>query len=285
MSRIGLVADSSCGLPRGIAEQYGIEIVPIDLIIDDIPRSNYTTNELIDGLTTNRRVTTSRPSPERFVQAYQSLMGQGCTSIAVATLSSKLSGTYESALLSRELVDLDIQVVDTRTVGLGFGFAVLDAARVIQSQTQSLELVADLIRRQSEQAKVYFYLNSLEFLRRGGRIGAASAVIGTALSVKPILQIAQGAVMPFAKVRTESKALDRLVDAALSSQTNSRNPRFGVEHLGASDRADYCAEKLRLARPDAEIILSEVSAVIGAHAGPGLVAVSASDNPQEITQI
>lgn len=283
MSRIGLVADSSCGLPRGIAEQYGIEIVPIDLIIDDIPRSNYTTNELIDGLTTNRRVTTSRPSPERFVQAYESLMEQGCTSIAVATLSSKLSGTYESALLSRELVDLDIQVVDTRTVGLGFGFAVLDAAR--SSQAHSLEQVADLIRRQSEQAKVYFYLDSLEFLRRGGRIGAASAFIGTALSVKPILQIAQGAVMPFAKVRTESKALDRLVDAALSSQANSRNPRFGVEHLGASDRADYCAEKLRLAHPDAEIILSEVSAVIGAHAGPGLVAVSASDNPQEINQI
>ena len=283
MSRIGLVADSSCGLPRGIAEQYGIEIVPIDLIIDDVPRSNYTTNELIDGLTANRRVTTSRPSPERFVQAYESLMEQGCTSIVVATLSSKLSGTYESALLSRELVDLDIQVVDTRTVGLGFGFAVLDAAR--SSQAHSLEQVADLIRRQSEQAKVYFYLDSLEFLRRGGRIGAASAFIGTALSVKPILQIAQGAVMPFAKVRTESKALDRLVDAALSSQANSRNPRFGVEHLGASDRADYCAEKLRLAHPDAEIILSEVSAVIGAHAGPGLVAVSASDNPQEINQI
>lgn len=283
MSRIGLVADSSCGLPQEIAKQHGIQIVPIDLIIDDEPRSNYTTNELIDALTTARRVTTSRPSPERFVQAYQTLMEQGCTSIVVATLSSELSGTYESALLSRNLTDLDVQVVDTRTVGLGFGFAVLDAART--SQHDSVDHVAQLIRRQSEHAQVYFYLDSLEFLRKGGRIGAASALIGTALSVKPILQIDQGAVMPFAKVRTESKALDRLVEAALSSQSGSRKPRFGVEHLGASDRAEYCAEKLRLAQPGAEIIISEVSAVIGAHAGPGLVAVSASGNPQEVNQI
>lgn len=283
MPRIGLVADSSCGLPRETAEHFGIEIVPLDLIINDSAKSNYTTDELIDALTSHKRVSTSRPSPDRFAQAYRSLMAKGCDSIVVATLSSDLSGTYESALLSRNLVDVDVQVVDTRTVGLGFGFAVLDAART--SFPRSAEQIADLIRKRSEWAKVYFYLDSLEFLRKGGRIGAASALIGSALSVKPILQISQGAVLPFAKVRTESKALDRLVQAALASQVNSLDPRFGVEHLGAPDRAEYCVELLRAAHPNAEIVVSEVSAVIGAHAGPGLVAVIASDNPQESDQV
>lgn len=279
MSRIGLVADSSCGLPRAISDRFHIEIVPIDVIIDDTPKSEYATAELVQALKSGSRVTTSRPSPDQFGLTYQRLVDQGCDSIVVATLSSELSGTYESALLSSKSVDVDVRVVDTRTVGLGFGFAILDAARARDSH--SANQLAKMIRHHSEQARVYFYLDTLEFLRKGGRIGAASAFIGTALSVKPILQIDNGSVMPFAKVRTESKALDRLVEAALVSQEQSSDPRFGVEHLGAQEKAQYCLDLLRAAHPTAEIILSEVSAVIGAHAGPGLVAISASNNPQE----
>lgn len=283
MSRVGLVADSSCGLPHELSKQYGIEIVPIELIIDDTAKSDYTTAELVEALTLGKRVTTSRPSPDAFAHTYRSLGEQGFDSVVVATLSSELSGTYESALVASESVDIPVHVVDTRTVGLGFGFALLDAARA--SRSIPTEQIAELIFRQSAQAQVYFYLDSVEHLRRGGRIGAASALIGTALSVKPILRISEGAVVPFAKVRTESKALDRLVEAALTSQINSSNPRFGVEHLGAPEKAQYCLDALRAVHPRAEIIISEVSAVIGAHAGPGLVAVIASNNPQENNQI
>lgn len=277
MSKIGLVSDSSCGLPADLVKQYGISIIPIDVIIDDSAKSTYTTADLVGALSVGKHVTTSRPSPEIFAHMYRSLVDQNCDSIVVATLSSKLSGTYESAVLAADAVDVTVQVVDTQTVGLGFGFAVLDAARALENL--STDEVAELLRKQSESARVFFYLDTLEYLRKGGRVGAASAVIGSALSVKPILQISGGMVEPFAKVRTESKALERLIEAALESQVNSTHPRFGVEHLGAPEKASYCIDALRAAHPNAEIICSEVSAVIGAHAGPGLVGVIASDSP------
>jgi DegV family protein with EDD domain len=274
MSRIAFVTDSSCGLPPELARDYGIRVVPIDVIIDSEVRSAVSSSELIAALESGHKVTTSRPAPAEFLGVYQQLRGEGFESIIATTLSATLSGTYESALLASQEIDIPIRVIDSRSVGLGFGLALLDAAR--RQGPIDLDATAKSIVNQSGATAVYFYLESLEYLRKGGRITATSAFLGTALSVKPILQVCNGEITPCTKVRTQTKALVRLVELALETSRPGVECQYGVQHLGAPIQAQYCVDLLRTEHPDAEIVLSEVSAVVGAHAGPGLVAVIAS---------
>ena len=281
MPRIAFVTDSSCGLPPECVRDQGIRIVPLDVIVDSDVRPDLTSAQLISALEHGQKVTTSRPTLEDFLDVYQQLRTEGFEAIVVTTLSSALSGTYESALLASKEIELPVRVVDSRNVGLGFGFAVLNASR--ETAELDVDTVARSISVQSAASAVYFYLDSLEYLRRGGRITATSAFIGTALSVKPILQMRNGEIAPCTKVRTQSKALARLVELALESSGSESATQFGVQHLGAPDHAQHCVDLLRAARPDAEILLSEVSAVVGAHAGPGLVAVIASGKASQGT--
>jgi len=281
MPRIAFVTDSSCGLPPECMRDQGIRIVPLDVIVDSDVRPELTSAQLISALERGHKVTTSRPTPEDFLDVYQQLHTEGFEAIVVTTLSSTLSGTYESALLASKEIELPVRVVDSRNVGLGFGFAVLNASR--ETADLDIDTVARSISVQSAASAVYFYLDSLEYLRKGGRITATSAFIGTALSVKPILQMRNGEIAPCTKVRTQSKALARLVELALESAAPESATQFGVQHLGAPDHAQHCVDLLHAARPDAEILLSEVTAVVGAHAGPGLVAVIASGKSSQGT--
>ena len=281
MPRIAFVTDSSCGLPPECVRDQGIRIVPLDVIVDSDVRPDLTSAQLISALERGHKVTTSRPTPEDFLDVYQQLETEGFEAVVVTTLSSTLSGTYESALLASKEIELPVRVVDSRNVGLGFGFAVLNASR--ETADLDVDTVARSISVQSAASAVYFYLDSLEYLRKGGRITATSAFIGTALSVKPILQMHNGEIAPCTKVRTQSKALARLVELALERSGPESATQFGVQHLGAPDHAQHCVDLLHAARPDAEILLSEVTAVVGAHAGPGLVAVIASGKANQGT--
>lgn len=276
MSRIAFVTDSSCGLPAECVREEKIHIVPLNVIVDSQVRVGLTSAELIAALHAGCKVTTSRPTPADFLGVYQQLQSKGFDAIAVTTISSALSGTHESAVLASHEIPIPIRVIDSRSVGLGFGLAVLDAAR--KNTNSDLDTVVHTIAEQSRETAVYFYLESLEYLRKGGRISATSARIGTALSVKPILQVRNGEIQPCTKVRTQSKALARLVELGLASVSAGSRMQFGVQHLGASDQARHCVDLLRAACPDAEILVSEVTAVLGAHAGPGLVAVIASES-------
>jgi DegV family protein with EDD domain len=274
MPRIAFVTDSSCGLPPEYVREFGIRVVPIDVIVDSEVRPDLTSAELIAAMEQGHKVSTSRPTPADFLSVYQQLRREGCEGIVATTLSATLSGTHESALLASRQIDLPVRVIDSRSVGLGMGIAVRDAAR--STTDRDLDTVALSISEQTAASAVYFYLDSLEYLRKGGRVTATSALIGTALSVKPILQLRNGEIAPCTKVRTQSKALARLVELALESSEPESATQFGVQHLGAPDQARVCVELLRAARPHAEILISEVTAVVGAHAGPGLVAVIAS---------
>lgn len=274
MTRIAFVTDSSCGLSPEYVREHGIRVVPIDVIVDSEVRRGVTSVELIRALESGHKVTTSRPTPAEFLEAYQQLRGEGCEAIIAITLSSTLSGTYESAFLASQEIEFPIRVVDSRSVGLGFGLALLDAAR--RKNPLDLDATVQSIVNQSSATAVYFYVESLEYLRKGGRITATSALLGTALSVKPILQVRNGEITPCTKVRTQAKALARLVELALENYPSGVDLQFGVQHLGAPEQAQYCVDLLRSKHPDAQIVISEVSAVVGAHTGPGLVAVIAS---------
>jgi DegV family protein with EDD domain len=276
-----LVTDSTASLPDELAHDRGIVVVPLQVVIGaDVleERHQETQQTVADALRVFTPVSTSRPAPEAFTKAYQAAAARGATAVVSVHLSAEVSGTYDSALLAAEQVDLPVIVVDSRQVGLATGFAALSAADAAE-RGASPEQVAEAARARAAAASSYFYVDTLEHLRRGGRIGAAAALLGAALAVKPLLTVADGRVEPLEKVRTAARALARIEE--LACQAAGDGPvDVAVQHLGAEDRARVLSDRLRARLPGASVWLREVSAVIGAHVGPGMVAVSVAPRPR-----
>jgi DegV family protein with EDD domain len=221
-------------------------------------------------------VSTSRPNPDEMLEVYERLAADGATEIVSIHLSGELSGTFESAQLAARKAPVPVLAVDSRQVGMGTGFAVLSAAEVREDGGDAAAMAAAARKRVSTTTSL-FYVDTLEYLRRGGRMGAAAALVGSALAVKPILRIEDGRVVPFERVRTAGKALNRLEELAVDS-AGSASVDVAVAHLASPDRAATLAERLgeRLApglagRP---VHVGEIGAVLGAHVGPGMVAVT-----------
>lgn len=272
---VAVVTDSTAYLPRDLLEGTSIDVVPVQVIIGgrayDETSDEASVQRVAEALRAWQPVTTSRPSPERFRQAFLQAQQSGASAVVCATLSARMSGTHESASLAAKEVDIDVRVVDSRTVAMGLGFAVLAGERAARDGASADEVVS-IIERVAWDSTSLFYVDTLEYLRRGGRIGAARAAVGQALQVKPILQILQGEVVPLERVRTTSKALGRLTELALGA-TLGRSVEIAVQHLDAADRAHELAMTLRGYLPDTRVIECPLGAVVGAHTGPGIVAV------------
>jgi fatty acid kinase fatty acid binding subunit len=186
-----------------------------------------------------------------------------------------MSGTVDSAQLAAKEAPLRVEVVDSRSLGMGLGFAVLAGAR-LAAEGGSVDDVAQLARERAESSAAVFYVDTLEHLRRGGRIGPAAALLGSAFAVKPLLHLVDGHIEPLEKVRTSAKAIARLEELAVE-----RAVRIGagpvdvaVHHLANPERAAVLAERLRTRLPQlGDLYVSEVGAVVGAHVGPGMLAV------------
>jgi DegV family protein with EDD domain len=222
-----------------------------------------------------RPVSTSRPTPAAMLAAYAKAAAGGADEIVSIHLSGEMSGTYESAQLAAREAPLKVTPVDSRQLGMATGFAVLAAADVLEAGGSAVEAVA-AARRRAEATTSLFYVDTLEYLRRGGRIGAAAALLGSALSVKPLLQLDDGRIGTLEKVRTSARALSRLEELAVES-AGSQAVDIAVAHLASPDRADVLASTLRTRLAgnlgDRAVEVGEVGAVIGAHVGPGMVAV------------
>ena len=182
-----------------------------------------------------------------------------------------MSATYESALLAARESEIPVHVVDSRSVAMGLGFAVMTGARMAASGAAA-EAVASAIEKQANASDVYFYVDTLEYLRRGGRVSSTKAAMGTALQVKPLLELVDGYVVQVDKVRTASKALARLAELAVET-ASSQVVDIAVQHLSAPDRAEQLVEMLELRLPGQPIVTCPVGGVVGAHVGPGMVAV------------
>jgi DegV family protein with EDD domain len=190
-------------------------------------------------------------------------------------LSGEVSGTFESAQLAARAASLPVLTVDTRQLGMATGYAVLAAADVLDAGRPA-EAAAGAALARAGATTSLFYVDTLEYLRRGGRIGAAAALLGSALAVKPLLTVTDGRIRPLEKVRTSSRALARLEELAVAA-ADDQKVDVAVAHLSAEDRAQELAKRLGT-RLEAnlegrEVFVGEVGAVIGAHVGPGMVAV------------
>jgi DegV family protein with EDD domain len=273
---VAVVTDSTSSLPEGLAAQRDIRVVPLSVRLGaQVGREGVEidTTQLCAALADRRLdVQTSRPAPAAFLDCYRAALDAGASAVVSVHLSRELSGTWEAARLAADEIGADrVRVVDSRAACMGLGYAVLAAADTADDGGGIDEVAAaatDVARR----CRIFFSLDSLERLRRGGRIGAAAAWVGTALAVKPLLHVAQGRILPLEKVRTTARAAQRLVELAV--QAAGEGPvDVAVQHLAAAARAEEVAARLRERLDVARLLVSEVGAVIGAHVGTGLVGV------------
>ena len=233
-----------------------------------------------EALRADRTVTTSRPSPQAFAEVYGRLRDEGAASIVSVHLSGDISGTVDAArLAASELAtpELTIDVVDSRSLGMGMGFGVISAAKLAAEGGSAAELVRAAAHR-SLNTSIYMYVDTLEYLRKGGRIGAAQAWLGSALTIKPVLYLADGRLEPLERVRTTARAIARLVEVAVAdAEAKDGAVQIAVHHLAAPERAGEVADLLGELLPSiGEVLVSEVGAVVGAHVGPGAVGVVVS---------
>ena len=281
MAGVAVVTDSTSSLDPAAAARADVTIIPLQLVIDDIsrPESEVLPHDVASALRAGRHVSTSRPTPEVIGNTYAALAGSGYDAIVSVHLSSKISGTYGAAQVAAASVDIPIVVVDSMTLAMAVGFAALKGAAVARSGAAAQDVVAS-VRRQAAAATTYFYVDSLEYLRRGGRIGTAAAMVGSALAVKPLLTVADGEIRPCERVRTESKALTRLEELSLKAMTSAEYRNGGVDiavhHLDNTEGARRLVKRLKRRIPAGEIVISEVSAVLGVHVGPGTLGIVVS---------
>jgi DegV family protein with EDD domain len=274
---IAVVTDSTAYLPAELSGTYDLTIVPLTVVIngwDGLEGREISPAEVARALGTRRAaVSTSRPAPSQFAAEYRRLLDAGAEGVVSVHLSAKLSGTFEAAQLAAAEVGPRVQVVDSGTAAMGLGFPAL-AAAAAAARGEDLDAVRRAAVDHASRVTTFFYVDTLEFLRRGGRIGAASALVGTALSVKPILHVLGGAVVVRDKVRTAGRALIRLVDLAVEA-AGEGEADIAVHHLGTPDRASALVDAISVRLGDRlrDCYLTEVGAVVAAHTGPGLAGV------------
>lgn len=276
MRKVAIVTDSTAYIPNDLRKHYAVTVVPQVLIwgektyedgVDIQPNAFY--QQLA---TTKVMPTTSQVSVPNMKNAFSVLLEQGYDVLGIF-ISSKLSGTVQSAIQGRELLEKDkdhVEIVDSQTTAMAMGFQALTVARAA-AQGASLAECKALAEKARAHTGVYFVVDTLEFLHRGGRIGGAQRLLGTALNLKPILTVAEGKVEAVERVRTKTKAVERLIEI-ITEKTAGQSPiRIASLHANAEPEAREMLAKLQQRLQPIETIPSTVSPVIGTHIGPGTV--------------
>ncbi|MFP3853923.1 MAG: DegV family protein [Anaerolineales bacterium] len=277
MSNIGIVTDSTSSMPADLVGKYGIKVVPQVL--------NWGEESMLDGIditaeqfykrlsTAEEMPTTSQATIAGFKEAFEGFLEEGKSIVSIC-LSDKLSGTLQSATQAKEMLpEADIHLVDSHTVAMATGFQVLAAARAAREGAGVQEVVA---AAEDTRAHVglLIMLETLEFLHRGGRIGPAARFFGTALNIKPILEVVDGEVLPVDRVRTRSKATDRLLEL-LDERSGGKKPlRITIHHTGAEREAEELGQRIRDEFEVEEYYQTIITPVVGTHVGPGAFGVS-----------
>lgn len=300
-----MVTDSTATLNPADVAAWGVEVVPLDVVVDGTRHAegvDLGPAELLAALGRGARVTTSQPPPAAFAAAYERAVAAGAREIVSVHLAGGLSGTVQAARVAAATVPVPVHVVDSGTAGMALGFAVLAAARAARSPSASASPalrgvrgwwqdrfarpttaggaeVAAVARAVAASSRVWFLVDSLDHLRRGGRLGATAAALGTVLGLRPILTVRDGSVVVVEKVRTRRAARDRLEALAVADVARRTTARVAVHHLQQPELAAAVAEQVRVwgAQRVVEAVTCDAGAVIAAHVGPGLLAIVVAD--------
>jgi DegV family protein with EDD domain len=277
---VRIVTDSACDLPEPICEELGIEVVPLTIRFGDreyVDRKELSVDAFWRELGASSVLPeTSAPSVGAFEETFRRLSDDGASAIVCINLSAKLSATMQSAQVAAKALDGEtpVQIIDSMSASMGIGNLVLHAARRARAGASLEEIVHEVeARRQREH--VFAALDTLEYLRKGGRIGGAQAMLGSMLSIKPLISVIDGAVEPAGRVRTRSKALRFLVDQVPAGKVEM----ISVLHASAPDLDEFLA-MLEPAVPDAEVTVGSIGPVIGVHTGPRVVGIAWIDRQE-----
>jgi DegV family protein with EDD domain len=285
MAGVAVVTDSTSSLARAAAARAGITVISLQVVLDGQtwPESEVDPRLVAATLREGKRVTTSRPSSQAFSAVYGSLAAAGHQAVVSVHLSAKISGTCEAAELAARAAPIPVTVVDSRSLGMVTGFAALSGAECAFRGAPVAE-VAATIRGRAEASTMYFYVENLDYLRRGGRIKAGTALIGSALSVKPLMTITDGEIRLHERVRTASKAIARLGELGSAGVARAASRNAGVDvavhHLDNREAAERLRAELtgRIGH-QGDVVISELSAVVGGHVGPGTLGVVVAPRP------
>ena len=277
MAEVKIVTDSTAYLPTGLADKYDIRTLPLSVFFG---RASYAegvdiTNEEFYEKLTHSGVfpTTSQPSMASFLSTYEELTRKGHPILSLH-ISGKLSNTVESALAaSRELPGAQIEVVDTNLTAMALGMVVLCAGEAAY-EGRPLEEIKEYVQQLVQNVNLLFVVDTLEYLRKGGRIGGASALLGNILNIKPVLSLKEGRIEPVARVRTKQRALERLLEL-MDQRVPSRRPvHVSIIHAQALEEAVALEREVRQRFACREVLFSEIGPVLGAHVGPGTVGIA-----------
>jgi DegV family protein with EDD domain len=277
---VRIVTDSACDLPEPICEELGIEVVPLTIRFGDreyVDRKELSVDAFWRELGASSVLPeTSAPSVGAFEETFRRLSDSGANAIVCINLSARLSATMQSAQVAAKALDGEtpIEIIDSLSASMGIGNLVLHAARRARAGASIEEIVREVEARKA-RSHVFAALDTLEYLRKGGRIGGAQAMLGSMLSIKPIISVTDGAVEPGGRVRTRSKALRFLVDQIPAGKVET----IGVLHANAPDLDEFLA-LLEPAVPNAEVIVGTIGPVIGVHTGPRVMGIAWIDRQE-----
>ena len=272
---VKIVTDSLSDITGDLAQELGVTVVPLTVFFGQesfLDRVTMTTDEFYYRLTHGTIwPTTTQPPPVDFINVYNKLAKE-TDEILVVTLSSKLSGTYQSAMQAKDMMEgkCRIEVIDSLMVALSMGLIVISAAKAAKAGA-NLDALADLVRKAMSRSHLIAYFDTLKYLAKGGRIGKAQGLLGAMLSIKPILTVKDGEMSPLTRLRSRAAGMDYLYNSAASY---SHIEELAVEHATTPDEADELVERLSSLHPKERIYRSTLSPVVGTHAGPGAMAVS-----------
>jgi len=279
MSKFAVVTDSTAYIPAEYIQKHNIAVAPLvviwgnETLLDGV---DIRPDEFYSRLKTAKTMpSTSQATPAVMQSIFQSFVDQG-TDVLGIFISSKLSGTMQSALQAREMMGNageKITLIDSQATAMALGFQVLEAARAMETGV-SLKEYAAIAEKAHERAGVFFAVDTLEFLHRGGRIGGAQRFIGAALNLKPILALKNGRVEGVDRIRTKSKAHDRILELVSEQVKGKSNVRIATLHANAAEDAKALLERAKQELNPIETIFTEVSPVVGTHAGPGTVGLA-----------
>ena len=275
---IRIVTDSTADIPPLLLQQYDIRVVPINI---QFGRETYEENINIDRATFLRWLderempTSSQPSPGRFTQVFQTLVEEGYEQLLCVAITSKHSGTYQSALLASSMMpQVQIEVWDSLAISMGTGFQALAAARMAE-RGASLEAILGQLEKIRDGMRTYFTPATLKYLQKSGRVGTLSGVLASLLDIKPIIHVEDGTLDVREKVRTRGKALKRMVELIMEDLAGAGSVRLAIPHAEALEEARWLGDQLEAVLNCAETHIVDLACSLTVHGGPGLVGVIA----------
>lgn len=282
---VAVVTDSAASLPAELAQQWGITVVPLQVVIDGQASdegSQIGPEEVLEALVAGRAASTSQPSVASFEAAFAQAAARGATHVVAVLISARMSGTVNGARAAAASAAVPVTVVDSRTLAMATGFAAIAAAALAREGAGPEEVAAEA-ERVARTSRCVFTVDTLDFLRRGGRVSPAVAAVGRVLSVRPVLELVDGEVAVVERVRSTHRARAAVLARAEEALAQMALPASAVMVLGDRDYADQAVDELETRHPAlAAPVRATVSAVLAVHTGPGTFAAVVADLPERV---